>query len=165
MTQAAALPGGEEWRKVRGYGGRYEASSLGRIRGVRRILSQRIHKGYWRVTLTDTAGRRPKPVHQLVAEAWHGPRPPGQVTRHLNGDPLDNRASNLAYGTPAANYADSCRHGTASTGRAKLTHEKAAEMRRLYTRARQTAEMRLAEQFDVSLYTVQAVVSGRRWRS
>ena len=36
-------------------------------------------------------------VHQLVAEAFLGPCPPGKKLVHLNGYGLDNRRVNLAY--------------------------------------------------------------------
>lgn len=36
-------------------------------------------------------------MHQLVAEAFIGPCPPGHELVHLNGDGLDNRRMNLAY--------------------------------------------------------------------
>jgi hypothetical protein len=36
-------------------------------------------------------------VHQLVAEAFIGPCPPGRKLVHLNGNGLDNRRVNLAY--------------------------------------------------------------------
>ena len=36
-------------------------------------------------------------MHQLVAEAFLGPCPPGHKLVHLNGYGLDNRRANLAY--------------------------------------------------------------------
>jgi len=36
-------------------------------------------------------------MHQLVAEAFIGPCPPGHKLVHLNGSGLDNRRANLAY--------------------------------------------------------------------
>jgi hypothetical protein len=36
-------------------------------------------------------------MHQLVAEAFIGPCPPGHKLVHLNGDGLDNQRVNLAY--------------------------------------------------------------------
>lgn len=50
--------------------------------------------------------------HVLMAAAWHGPRPPGLVVRHLDGDKLNDAPWNLAYGTPAQNHDDAIRHGT-----------------------------------------------------
>jgi hypothetical protein len=59
--------------------------------------------------------------------------------RHLDGDRANNRASNLAWGTPRANYEDAVLHGTATIGfagethpGAKLTDAQAAELRRRY---------------------------------
>ena len=36
-------------------------------------------------------------MHQLVAEAFIGPCPPGHKLVHLNGDGLDTRRANLAH--------------------------------------------------------------------
>jgi hypothetical protein len=38
-------------------------------------------------------------VHQLVADTFLGPRPDGQVVVHVDGNPDNNNAENLAYGT------------------------------------------------------------------
>ncbi|HTX94824.1 MAG TPA: HNH endonuclease [Mycobacterium sp.] len=67
----------------------------------------------------DTAHRYPRVsigeekryVHQLVAEVWHGPRPEGQLARHLDDVPEHCTAENVAWGTPAENYADAVRNG------------------------------------------------------
>jgi len=45
-----------------------------------------------------------------VTEAFIGPYPPGQETRHLDGDPLNNSVGNLCYGTRAENMQDRVRH-------------------------------------------------------
>lgn len=50
--------------------------------------------------------------HTLIAAAWHGPKPPGLVVRHLDGDRLNDAPWNLAYGTPTENHDDAIRHGT-----------------------------------------------------
>ena len=49
-------------------------------------------------------------VHRLVAEAFIGPLPAGQQTRHLDGDPTNNTVANLAYGSPRENQLDAVRH-------------------------------------------------------
>jgi hypothetical protein len=49
-----------------------------------------------------------------VCLTFHGEPPTAKnQTRHLNGCPHDNRASNLAWGDHRENYEDAVRHGTA----------------------------------------------------
>jgi hypothetical protein len=107
----------EEWRPVVGYERLYEVSSLGRVRslprngtpgGVRKLSAGA--NGYLALVLFD-GRRRHLAVHGLVARAFHGPPEPGQECRHLNGDPTDNRAENLAWGTSLENKADMVAHG------------------------------------------------------
>lgn len=114
MTSSA----NEEWRDIPGYEGRYQASNLGRIRSVDRyvtrffpgkILTPRIRKaGYWTVPIS---GSGPKDVHRLVALAFHGkPTEPGLQVRHLDGDRLNARPENLAWGTQSENEMDKYRY-------------------------------------------------------
>lgn len=114
------------WRPVVGFEGRYEVSAAGSVRSYvygrdpskpRRITGYINKWGYRRVRLTDGNGRRiERPVHQLVLEAFEGPRPgpwPAYEARHLDGNPLNNRwPSNLAWGTKLENADDRRRHGT-----------------------------------------------------
>jgi len=117
-----------EWRTCLGIPG-YEASSDGRVRSVDRHvpyadgrkpkffpgreLKPWSVRGYQAVWTTRSVERRKTYVHTLVCEAFHGPRPaPDWDVRHLNGDKLDNRPENLAWGTHAENLRDKKRHGT-----------------------------------------------------
>lgn len=46
----------------------------------------------------------PRKVHQLVCEAFHGPKPfPEAVVLHLDEDGLNNRPDNLRWGTQKEN--------------------------------------------------------------
>ena len=54
----------------------------------------------------DAAAARqsPRKVHQLVCEAFHGPKPfQNAVVVHLDEDALNNRAENLKWGTQKEN--------------------------------------------------------------
>lgn len=114
----------EEWRAVVGWEGLYEVSSLGRVRSLPRQTSHGIVGGrvlkpspnkrrnnYLQVGLSNVTRRTAK-VHVLVAAAFHGERPDGMEIRHLDGDPANNAASNLRYGTKSENMLDAVRHGT-----------------------------------------------------
>lgn len=117
----------EEWRAVPEFEGYYEASTLGRVRSVKRVVkSERMtqcfsgrvlsavvsNKGYPMVSMWRDGKRLTATVHKIVLLTFRGPRPPGAIIRHLNGDALDSRLENLAYGTPRQNNLDKVVHGT-----------------------------------------------------
>lgn len=131
----------EEWRDIPGYEGKYQASSLGRIRSLDRRVpcahgATRTMKG--RVLRPAGQKRDPhlfvvlghkahgSPVHSLVAAAFLGPRPAGQEVRHLDGNPQNNRVDNLAYGTRTENILDVMRIGRAWR---KLTPDQVLDIR------------------------------------
>lgn len=62
--------------------------------------------------MVGLAGRTTR-VHVLVLEAFDRPRPKGAVCRHLDGNPINNHLSNLAWGTHKENTEDRKRHGRA----------------------------------------------------
>lgn len=99
----------------------YEVSSRGRVRSywIPGVRPRRVGTTYRILTGTRSSfgyqsyniiGRKPIPVHVLIATAFHGPRPAGGVVRHLDGNPQNNAATNIAWGTPAENVADRDRH-------------------------------------------------------
>jgi hypothetical protein len=112
---------GVTWRPVIGFEGLYEVSSDGCVRSTRRRgtegreihqrLTRREHP-YRSVRLWRDGKCVTKRVATIAATAFLGPRPDALEVRHLNGDSLDNRVSNLKYGTGAENAQDSIKHGT-----------------------------------------------------
>jgi hypothetical protein len=116
------------WLPVPDYEGLYEVSDSGLVRsiarrttrgGVRAASLWGKRRAYLRVTLSKDGHIRTAAVHSLVAAAFLGPRPADMEVRHIDGDSLNNRLSNLAYGTHAENGLDRRRHGTARAGQLK----------------------------------------------
>lgn len=106
----------ERWAPVADAEGRYEVSDLGRVRSLvgrnPRILKLSLGThGYLTVLVYGHTRRQRRPVHQLVAEAFIGPRAKGVDVRHLNGIKTDCRAVNLAYGSRSQNMLDAVQHG------------------------------------------------------
>lgn len=109
---------GERWLPVAGYGGIYEVSDMGRLRGVRRrgsaggVISPAMHpSGHLYVGLHNGV-RTSAQLHRVVLEAFIGPCPDGMEALHINGNPADNRVGNLRWGTRSENQIDRVRHGT-----------------------------------------------------
>lgn len=104
-----------EWRDVVGYEGRYRVSNQGDVWSVASNRAMRGYvtgAGYRRLSLSGGGAATFVLVHRVVLEAFVGPCPDGLVTRHLDGNPLNNALSNLTYGTYTENNLDILRHGT-----------------------------------------------------
>lgn len=169
MSEAAqvGLPGVEEWRPVSGWPG-YHISSMGRIRSNKRrrprmLVGSVDRYGYRRCVLSNGSLRKSINIHRMVLTAFHGPRPSGLVCRHLNGDPADNRAENLVWGTQAENIRDKHRHGTMARG---ARHGKSILTESAVRDIRSSSERPgiLAAKYGVSPCTVSCVLAMRTWR-
>lgn len=138
-VERPGLPG-EIWRAIPTYEGLYEVSNLGRVWSIPRLLENgkqaggRLLKGdvsdprgYVRFGLKRPGERRQThhQAHRLVLWAFTGENPPELDTRHLDGNPANNRwapgstdaeiianGGNLVYGTASENAHDRVRHGT-----------------------------------------------------
>ena len=108
----------EEWRPIPGFPA-YQVSDLGRVSSTKygdvRILRGTVGGNGYRSVQLYPDGARPvqRTVHSLVAEVFHGPKPSEHhEVRHLNGNRLDCRATNLQWGTRSENMQDAVSHGT-----------------------------------------------------
>lgn len=89
------------------------------------VLKPRVVQRYLSVNIVRSDGNYVhRPIHALVLLAFAGARAPGQVCRHLNGDSLDNRLSNLRWGTALENAADREAHGRTARGARNGAHTK-----------------------------------------
>lgn len=103
---------GEVWKVIDGFGGNYEVSSLGRVWSVKRgkVLKTFNLSGYEVISLSVKGKCMTKAVHRLVLETFSPSQDPIKCeVRHLNGDMLDNRVENLAWGSVKDRVADRSR--------------------------------------------------------
>lgn len=118
----------EQWLPIPGHETSYAVSDQGRVKSLQRIVvrsdgveqpvNERILKAspglagrYLGVMLYASGKGERLAIHRLVARTFLGEPPNGQVVRHLDGDPHNNRLENLAWGTASENMADMARHG------------------------------------------------------
>ena len=178
----------EIWKPVVGFEGQFEVSSLGRVKSLARIVPVRDHpkagyvtktvrekilkgwvgsKGYRMVALGRQENGRPLIflVHRLVCEAFHGPCPAEHEVCHGPNGKLDNRASQLCWGTRSKNHGeDRDRDGSKVVGEAhhnaRLTED---AVRRIWQRKGERSPS-VAEDFNVSPRTVRDIWNGLTWR-
>lgn len=184
MADASNSDSVEEWKAVPGWEGRYEVSNQGRVRSLPRQVHDRLRgrqwhisggimkpgtrgKGYKCVALTDKNRSTTQSIHKLVCLAFHG-APNGKTeVAHADGDPANNRASNLRWATSKENHADKARHGRVAkgerSGRALLTERDVLEIRRRYKDGG-ISNCQQAREYGVHNATVFAIVKRKSWK-
>lgn len=176
----------EQWKPVIGFEGRYEVSSLGRVRSLdsvchglardKKTKTIRPYKGrvlraaaksngYLQITLCGSDGNRISAcVHVLVMTAFVGPVPDNMQVRHLDGNQLNNKLGNLLYGTSVENAADRVFHGTNLIGsrhhQAKITERDAAVIKTVWMHF---SKEDLARAYGLHKHTINSIISGRNW--
>lgn len=173
----------EEWRAIPGFGDRYEASSLGRIRSVGvggngrqgKVLKASLRgpsrRQYPSVMLYRSGVGAARFVHVLVMLAFVGPPPPDHEIDHLDNDSLNPRLSNLEYVTrPEQHRRAFSRDGRRGSNRggelaptAKLTWEQVREIRRRLN-AKEISGRALARELGLSHATINDIARGKNWR-
>jgi|SRR5215469_3662062 len=166
-------PFAERWLPVVGYEGSYEVSDFGRVRSLARIdpigrragVILRSHlnlNGYLQVC-TYKAGRRHSClVHHLVARSFLGQCPAGKQLDHLDGDKLNNKASNLEYVSPKENTQRAIRTGRnpcilgEKHPKAKLSDAQIVEIRHLSIEG--MTQRKIAELFHIGPSHVSRII-------
>ena len=173
----------EEWRPIPAYEGLYEASSLGRIRSLTRVVEQRSKwggtllcrkpgrilrpvkgsDGYLGVSLSKDGRILRRHVHALVCSAFHGPRPEGHHAAHNDGAILNCHATNVRWATPTENADDKVKHGTLLVGQdcgnAKLSEDQVLKIKEDRRSVRS-----IARQYGISPSQVSNIRRGLQWK-
>lgn len=172
----------EEWRAIPGYEGRYECSSLGKVRSIgvggngkqgKQIspsFGGRKDRPYPQVNLFKDGKRKSFLVHILVMLAFHGPPIVGQEIDHLDNDSRNPSLSNLEYVTRSEQLRRSYRRDGRKpvdrvgekNARARLTWSSVHEIRQLVLGG--CKQVNVAKQFSIDPSTVAHIVAGRIWR-
>ena len=193
MVERMLLGTAEEWKSVVGVEG-YEVSSLGQVRSYQfwgggsfrsqlpqfvrtpRLLNPCVGKkgkGYRQVILALNGGRTTRRVNRLVAQAFVPNSFGLPEVNHLDGQKLNDAASNLEWTTQIGNT----RHAQRLGLRDKLSIEKVAEIRQKYRcpcvelhgRKRRNCThgntvTDLAQEYNVHFASIHYVVSGKIWK-
>lgn len=108
----------EQFVKCRGFGGKYSVSNEGRVFShiSKKYMEPQVTRlGYIRIRMTDVEGlRRGHYVHRLVAKEFCEGYEEGLEVNHIDGDKLNNKASNLEWVTREENVRDTVSRGTHS---------------------------------------------------
>lgn len=140
----------------------YEISTSGNVRRSGKPIRTFLVKGYLGFNVINGTSRKSLRVHREVARRFLPPFS-GQLVRHLDGDPANNSASNLAWGTCKDNEDDKRRHGRIMIGekhhQAKLTNEQAKSISESAM-----GSFELARLHGVSPQTIWSIRKGITWR-
>lgn len=128
----------------------YSATSCGQIYSNKRkkFLKPSAAERYLTVGLRKDGKTYSKRIHRLVAEAFLGDVQ-GKVVRHINDNPRDNRAANLAIGTAIDN------------GRDRIINWAKKNMDVIeYVYTNSDAAWELKQKFDIDEYRIKQIREG-----
>ena len=178
----------EVWKDIKGYEGKYQVSSFGRVKGLQRkiwqpgkniyrnkretILKQSLcgpKRKYYKVNIYNAGQQYTLLVHQLVLETFVGECPEGLECCHNNGISTDNRLENLRWDTRSNNYKDKVKHGTAPDlkgekhPRNKYSKESIIKVKKMLKDGGLTHK-EIAKRTNVSKTVVSNVSAGNIWQ-
>ena len=101
-------------------------------------------------------GTKGQPVHQLIMKTFVGEPPSNMEILHINGNPKDNRLSNLRYGTRSENIIDVYIQGNKWR---KLSIDDVHAIR--FGLFCKITQKELSQMYDVSISTISAIKRGK----
>jgi hypothetical protein len=132
----------------------------------RQLRQNALASGHKAISLVNEHGGKKLLVHRLVLRAFVGEPPPKHEALHGDGNPANNRLSNLRWGTRAENMQDAIRHGRVKHGsahyRSKLTEEAVRGIKRDI--AAGVGRHKIAYRYGVAVATIQDIAWGITWK-
>lgn len=157
-----------EYRLIDGFKGKYEVSECGVVRNTSTLVPIKSHlTNHNNPRKRLTLNGRKYYVHRIVALTWlpSADKEDAVNVIHLDGNPLNNHASNLCWATPLESTlygfeAGIRTHVGINNPASRLTVEDVIDIRS------SSASMReLAEKYNIAPNTVSNIRSFRCWKS
>lgn len=169
----------EVWLPVRGYEGFYECSNLGLVRrdiaahstpGTfpgKLVKPSKSPKGYYNLSLSKNGIVKTGRLSRIILEAFCGPPPfENAHAAHNDGNPENNKLTNLRWATPTENQADVNRHGNRCKGEdvhnAVLKEDDVIKIRQRISNGERNKS--IANDYGISISTVHLIRHNRIWR-
>ncbi len=159
---------GVTWNPVPDFPG-YFASKEGFVKSTKlkkcKILKPIFSKdGHCYVFLYKNGKQHKSWIHRIILSSFVCKCPIGCEGRHLDGNPSNNKVSNLAWGTRLENIKDKQKHGTQSRGEfhgaAKLTEIDVLEIKQ---KIGHITIRELGRQYGVSHTAIRRAALGIKW--
>lgn len=140
-----------------------------------KLLKVFLSAGYKTIFLTKDKERYKRFIHRLLLEIFIGKCPKGMECRHLNGNRLDNRLSNLKWGTRRENQRDRLFNNKDNRGEksslSKLTKKQVLEIRILAKKNNKKIRKsdnggnykEIAKKYNISPSNVGAIIRRLSW--
>ena len=171
----------ETWKDITGYEGLYQVSDLGRVKSLSRTIYKvdgttqtfkdkiiklcLITKGYEGTGLTKKGNRESVKVHRLVAIAFiDNPENKPQVN-HIDGNKLNNCATNLEWNTNIENMKHAVESGLFKNvkGRERL-RSILTENEVLEIRSSNLSSRKLGNVYNVNKSTILSIKNRKTWK-
>jgi hypothetical protein len=170
----------EVWKTIKGFENYYEVSSLGRVRGVDRVVNHKTSfflnlksklikpylnkNGYLFVNITKKSKSFNKSVHRLVCETFLENQHNKKDVNHIDGNKLNNEIKNLEWCTRSENLIHAYNIGLKDRGEkhynAKLTENQVLEIRSLNN----ISKTEIGIKYKVSRKCISKILNRQTWK-
>ena len=174
----------EIWKDIKEYKGRYQISTLGKVKSVTRNISDSIDRNYLltgRILKTSNDGhnyrcicldnkknRKTYKIHRLVAQAFIDNPEKKKEVNHKNGIKNDNRVINLEWCSRSENIQHAMQIGLKNdkgenNSKAKLTEREAVMIKLIY-KTNLYSTRKLGKIFNISSSIIWGIINSKRWK-